>query len=277
MLTILDAISIAGSRGKQNDDACGWSRSRIWAIDGATDLYGDPVMGAASDAAWLAHRTNAFFHAEAERIADPVELIASAAADAGVAYDAVARDPETWRRPAAAVMLAWETPEGVGALDLGDCRLFAADSGKRAFAVGGRDEGADDETRAVVAITGGDASAALDRANVIDALRQAHSKRNTTDGWWVFGPDRRCAAHARRHALALSRPAHLVVATDGFAALVDRYRAHDAQSLVEAALARGLAALALELRSIEEADADAALHPRWKRSDDATALLVRLD
>ena len=57
MLTFIEAISLAGDRAKQNDDACGFARDRAWVIDGATDLHDAPLTGAASDAGWIAHFT----------------------------------------------------------------------------------------------------------------------------------------------------------------------------------------------------------------------------
>jgi hypothetical protein len=46
--------------------------------------------------------------------------------------------------------------------------------------------------------------------------------------------------------------------------------------LMEKAASRGLAALGEELREIEDADPQGHKHPRFKKSDDATALLLRL-
>jgi hypothetical protein len=92
----------------------------------------------------------------------------------------------------------------------------------------------------------------------------------------VFGIDPHCAEHLRIRRISLDRPTHLLLATDGFSALVDVYGAYDPEALMIRALERGLAPLVAELRSIEAADADGARHPRWKRSDDATAVLLRL-
>jgi hypothetical protein len=68
----------------------------------------------------------------------------------------------------------------------------------------------------------------------------------------------------------------VLLCTDGFSALVDRYDAYDAAGLVKAALDKGLQELGRELRAIETADAGGAKHPRFKPSDDATAMLLRL-
>ena len=107
-------------------------------------------------------------------------------------------------------------------------------------------------------------------------LRQKRAAHNTDGGYWVFGLQPECADHARAWTLAPARPAHVLLCTDGFSALVDRYLAYDAVSLVRAALEKGLNELGRELRAIEAADAGGAKHPRFKPSDDATALLLRL-
>jgi hypothetical protein len=69
----------------------------------------------------------------------------------------------------------------------------------------------------------------------------------------------------------------ILLTSDGFSALVDLYRAMDATALMERALDEGLEPLAREARRIEsEVDPAGKLYPRFKESDDATALLVRV-
>ena len=70
--------------------------------------------------------------------------------------------------------------------------------------------------------------------------------------------------------------AAILLASDGFLALAGDYGAYGAAGLMQAAMARGLAPLGEELRAIEEADAEGVKFPRFKKSDDATALLLKL-
>ena len=58
MLTLVESISLAGDRKKQNDDAFGSTRAWGWVIDGATDLHEKPLTTYASDAAWIATYLN---------------------------------------------------------------------------------------------------------------------------------------------------------------------------------------------------------------------------
>jgi hypothetical protein len=128
----------------------------------------------------------------------------------------------------------------------------------------------------VRAVVGADAARPLDRAEVMDTLRARRAFANQPGGYWVLGLNPACLAAARTIDITAARPAHLLLATDGFAALWDRYEAYTAEGAIRAALAHGLAALAVELRAIEAADASGSAHPRWKKSDDATAVLLRL-
>ena len=70
--------------------------------------------------------------------------------------------------------------------------------------------------------------------------------------------------------------ARLLIASDGFLALVSDYDAYDAAGLMRAIAAKGLAALGEELRAIEEGDVLGEKFARFKKSDDSTALLVRV-
>jgi len=67
----------------------------------------------------------------------------------------------------------------------------------------------------------------------------------------------------------------LLLATDGFLALASDYGAYGVDGLMAAAMDKGLAVLGEELRAIEAGDAGGDTFPRFKKSDDATALLLR--
>lgn len=273
MLTFVEAISLAGDRAKQNDDACGFVGNRAWVIDGATDLHGAPLTGAKSDASWLAHFANARFHAH-ERFEDPIETIRMASVWAAHAFGP--RPSEKWKSPIASLLMIQTLGDLVRGFDLGDCRAFAIDAESAVHVAGGPGDAGDNESK--LAAQQIDAhKPLLQRTQTIDTLRRIRTSINMPGGeHWTFGLDPACADHARTWSLTLKRPAHLLLMTDGFAALTDRYDAYGPGDLVQAALSRGLQELGRDLREIEAADAGGAKHPRFKVSDDATALLMRL-
>lgn len=275
MLTLVESLSLAGDRAKQNDDACGARGAQAWVIDGATDLHEAPLSRRASDAAWFAQFLNAQLNAaQSEDLRDSV---ARAVATADIAFKEIAGGAqyEKWRSPIASLLFIEEIEAGVRGIDLGDCRIAAFDASGGAWLLGGPDEAADAETALAAQQTDAD-KPLLQRDATIARLREMRAALNQPGAHWTACLDPACADQARGWALDLARPAHLLLMTDGFSALADRYHAYDAAGLVRAALERGLQELGRELRAIEHADARGAKHPRFKRSDDATALLLRL-
>jgi serine/threonine protein phosphatase PrpC len=288
MLTFVESISLAGDRAKQNDDACGALGPCAWVIDGATDLDEPPISNAASDAAWLATSLsialNDFAASHDSVGADEDDMRMGLRAASALAQDDFAAFPGAtacgaWRLPTASVLTISEYENEIIGIDLGDCRCFALDQSGAAQVVGGPESAADSERRAAeLAGATADPAALLRDPRTLDRLRAQRAKHNTEGpgAYWVFGLQEECAWHARSWRLALSRPAHILLCTDGFSALVDRYHAYDAAGLVRAALDKGLQELGRELREIEAQDSGGTLHPRFKKSDDATALLLRL-
>jgi hypothetical protein len=276
MLTFVEAISLAGDRAKQNDDACGFVRDCAWVIDGATDLDNAPLSGAKSDASWVAHFINSYFHGRAAD-RDLRRLIEGASVAARENFLRAAGGPpvERWKWPIASLLVCAEHDDQIVGLHLGDCRVFALGDDGALLEGGPAASHAVDETKlAASQIDTG--KPLLDRSNTISMLRTMRASLNQPGAAWTFSLDPQCAHHASMWTLKLHRPAHILLASDGFAALADRYGAYDGAGLVRAALDKGLQELGRELRAIEIADSSAARHPRFKASDDATALLMRL-
>lgn len=289
MLTFVDAISIAGDRNKQNDDALGAKAPFAWVIDGATDLHSEPenrYATHASDAAWLANKLNSdidafLYHPSGLLEEDLRRAIARASEFAEKSWNYKREAPlPRWKSPTASVLIAADVSgKYLHGVDLGDCRCFALDADGVAHAVGGPQNAADDEERAAAqAGKTADPAALLRDAGTMERLRAKRAQHNTDEsgGYWVFGLQPECANRARYWQLPLKRPSHVLLCTDGLSALVDRYHAYDAAGIVRAAVDKGLQELGRELRAIEADDAGGTKHPRFKASDDATAMLLRL-
>lgn len=276
-LQLVDQLTLPGSPARPNEDACGTAGAFAWVIDGATGLGDFECLGGPSDAAWLAATASASL---AVRIAggdtDLIGLLEGTIDDVSVRFErALVREPEgRYQRPTASILIARFDAGGIEVAELGDCCLFARADGGAVLTIGSDRAGRAaerDAARRMIAHR-----ATLETPEVRRLMREARSRYNTPDGQWVFGLDREAAAHARLQRLDIEAPVRALLATDGFAALVEDYRLYDAPGLLEAAGEEGLAALADELRMLEQVeDPDGLSFPRFKQSDDATALLVR--
>jgi hypothetical protein len=276
---ILETLSLPGDPLKPNDDAFGHVDSAAVVLDGATSL-GDPLMPGDSDAAWIAHFGARRLMAHVRDGDAPQDALRHTFADAKKSFEALRRhDPrEQWEVPIASMAFAIATASGFDFLWYGDCAGLLLRPGAEVAVLGDSFESKQQEAAGAAK-----AAKALNRAPVssgslapyLEGLRKQRNKVNR-GRHWAFSPDPRAAEHVQRSAIAAPSGSQLLLASDGFLALVTDYGRYTAHALMERAATLGLATLGEELREIEDADPQGHKHPRFKKSDDATALLLRL-
>jgi len=276
---IVDTLSLPGDPLKPNDDAFAHLDNAAVVLDGATSL-GDPLMPGESDAAWLAHFGARRLMAHIGDGETPVAALRFALGDAKKSFDALRRrEPEeVWELPFASMALAVEVEDGFDFLWFGDCAgLLRHGDGKLDVL------GHSFVSKAREAKGAATAASELKRAPVADGslspylplLRRERNRMNSGKRW-AFSPDPKAAEHVHKVRVRFERDAHLLLASDGFLALVSDYGAYQAESLFAVALNTGLGALGEELRAIEDKDPEGRKFPSFKKSDDATAVLLRL-
>ena len=277
MLRLLDSLSLPGDAAKPNEDAFAQGDAAALVMDGAT-MLGDPLMPGPSDAAWIATFGARRLMAHLQDM-EPKKALRAAMADAEKSFNALRLGDlqEAWQTPCASVMLAAERDKGLEFLWLGDCgAIIAQDSGVAVVGETISKRGEESARARKIALEKNVSSAAPGvRAQFMAHLRAARGRVNSGD-YWLFTPDKRAAAHAQRKRVKAGPGTLLLLASDGFLALAANYGAYDAAGLIAAAKGKGLAAMGEELRAIENDDAGGDRFARFKKSDDATALLLEI-
>ena len=277
---ILDTLSLPGDPLKPNDDAFGHIDGAAVVLDGATSL-GDPLMPGDSDAAWLAHFGARRLMAHCGDGDAPADALRHALADAQKSFTALRRraPQEQWEVPTASMAFAVEADGGFDFQWFGDCAaLVMRPQGGVELLGESFDKKAREAARAakLAKETGLSPAAGVNRPQFLAALRAARNRVNT-GSHWAFCPDPRAADHVESVRVAAPAGTVVLLATDGFLALATDYGRYTPSTLMDKAMTSSLGVLGEELREIEEADPDGHKHPRFKKSDDATALLFRLD
>lgn len=278
-LELLEALSLPGDPAKANEDSFGQDGRAAVVLDGATPL-GDGLMPGPSDAAWIAQFGARRLLAHLRDGSGARKALRDALADTQKSFEALRRMPpqEVWQTPCASMMLAAPGDEGVEFLWFGDCAALVKQDDAAVTVVGEAfDKRAAEAHRAQAIAKEKNLSpaAGLNRPEFLEGLRATRNRINN-GSYWLFSPDTRAAAHVSRRVVRLSPGTVLLLATDGFLALASDYGAYSADSLMVAAQTRGLAMLGEELRAIEAGDISGDRYPRFKKSDDATALLLKL-
>jgi hypothetical protein len=280
-LTVLDTLSLPGNAAKPNEDAFAAEDFAALVLDGATPVN-EPLMPGPSDAAWIAAFGARRLTAHLRAAKNAKAALRAALADAEKSFAGLRRRAPAANHeiPSAGMMLVVPREDGCDALWFGDCGAIVLEPGGDAAAIG--------EAFAARKWESGNAAKLAAEWNLAptgEALRAADRPRaqrardamNTKDGYWRFTPDADAAAHVETARLRLPPGTHVLVASDGFLALATDYGGHDAKTLVQAALEKGLAPLGETLRAAERGDPEGRRFPRFKIHDDATAVLARLD
>jgi hypothetical protein len=117
---------------------------------------------------------------------------------------------------------------------------------------------------------------ALKGDKYLPLFRAGREKANTPAGEWLFSPVAAASEHVFRARYRAPAGTLVLLCSDGFLALASAYGQMEPDALVAAARDGGLKALGERLRDIEDADPEGRNYPRFKKCDDATAVLVRV-
>jgi hypothetical protein len=279
---LLDSLSLPGVADKPNEDSFAHAPHLAVVFDGATPLS-EPLLPGPSDAQWLARfaaRRLAAHSGDGEGA--PRDWLRGAAADAEKSFAALRRraPEEVYETPFASMMAAALSEDGFEALWFGDCGILLQRPSEKGVRLIGdalaRRDVERKRARHASAVTSRGPAAAAVREEYLPSLRASRNTVNTRKGSWLFSPDAACADHAASAHFVVEPDSLLLLATDGFLSLVTEYGAYDPASLLAAAQSHGLTVLGEELRLIEAGDPEGHEFPRFKKSDDATALLLRV-
>ena len=285
-IRILDAISEPGSSDRANEDGFGGNGSCAFVLDGASGLSQSQVMTqAASDAAWLVAFATAWLERNVDAVATPDEVftgLISAARDRFLAETGAAEVPRyAW--PCASLAMIYSSESVTEFWGLGDCCVFIGnDRGHSEMLLALPGYGAVERAAALdhVKRTGGldGSSGILQEPETLEHQRQERSLQNTVEsGVWTLGIVPETARHVVLHSITAAKPFYAILGSDGYAALVDSYRSHTPQSIVSAGRSEGLRPQFEALRHIERTlDPSGETYPRFKQSDDATAVLIEV-
>ncbi len=279
-MRILDVATLAA--GVINEDRAGTAGNLAWVIDGATDVIDVPLTSYPTDASWIAEEIDRQLRSLALAPgADLAQLPTTLAERIEREFSRVAkRQPlERQEHPSAAGIIIRVEKGRLDYVAVADCSLILSTAnGVKRIGVDGENAGDVWIANAVKRIqdNGSEARPAEVRAQLWPLLRKVRSAMNEIDGYGVFSLTPPPALFVRCGSEDVDARSKILLATDGLMRLVDVFRRYTVETLFEAACQQGLSSLLMEVRALENADAECRLFPRAKCNDDATGLLVEI-
>lgn len=285
-ISIIDTISDPGKDTRPNEDRLGYNRHAAFVIDGATGLGDRQFMeGFGSDAAWIAEFAALRFAERLDGGADPKAVLREVSEEARDTFMAMAGEQPRYAWPLCSLTALQATSSGLRWFGLGDsCMYILHDNGQSDFVIPipGAYEWEQHRAAEHIARLGGIGAAGVanDDPQTLEDLRRGRALQNTPSGsTWTFGVVPEAADHlALVDVPVYGGGATALLCSDGLADLVALYKLYDPATLIQRAATAGLKSLVSELRHMErEVDPDGLKYPRYKQSDDTTAILLRLD
>lgn len=268
---MLQSISLNGKIGVPNDDRMGSSAARAWVVDGATDLGEPGLLGNQGGAAWLSTAASQGF---AQATGTDLRRSCTEMFDhvaARFEQDRTRAPVANWELPKAAFAAAQLVDGQIECAWAADCPILLHGQHGVTWGTGLPDTSTEVADAQALGIGTGVAPA-LSGA----VLEDRRARRMGTDHA-ALSADPVVAARSTQysqHPIAIGD--EVLIMSDGFSSLVSDYGAYTAETLWQAVHDKGLAALAQEIREIEHADATCTRFPRFKVSDDATAIWLRV-
>ncbi|MDR3526820.1 MAG: protein phosphatase 2C domain-containing protein [Rhizomicrobium sp.] len=277
---ILDTLSLPGHAAKQNEDGFAAEAVAVAVLDGATPVA-EPLLPGRSDAAWLSQFGARRLLSHIKAGGGARAALRHAMADAEHSFNGLRKraPKERYELPYASLIFAVPTESGFDALWFGDCSALVERPDATVEVLGSAFDHRGAEAGEALRYSEASGLApvgALTRAAALPLFQASRAKVNLPGGSYLFGVEPQASEQVARAKITAPEGTLVLLCTDGFLALASDYGLYDSQSLLAAAVGKGLAALGAELRAVEEADAEGRQFPRFKKSDDATAVLARL-
>lgn len=284
MFEVKDSICVAGA--KCNEDAIGFGKHYLFAIDGASGLTGVNFMGP-SDAAWFSHEiqdglSKVLDNGDSRPTAEILKELISCLSESyhKRALELLYTPPKD--SPSAGIAMFREWPDGsIELFALGDCTAAAQTvKGETIWSCDTMLPALDDQVLAQMAKihqTKG--------ISVIDAKKECnhlliHNRnlRNTPQGYWILDLSGVGIDHARTRVWKPGELRTISVFSDGFAQLCTPFGLYlDYGVLHDVMEKTSLLQLTETLHKAQELDPEANRYPRFKFRDDISAVFAGVE
>lgn len=282
-IRVIEQISMEGDSAVPNEDIADHSKLAAWTMDGATGLVTKRLLPGPTDACWLVSQYNMLLQAQADSLdVDTFGLFVKCIDYVVQQFETQRlRNPEArFELPSAGIAFVRVAQQRLEYARLGDCRaIFMLPDGAVVSTARSRLHELDERVIAKMgALRRADPARSFAdlRAAIQSDLQMHRNLLNMQGGYWALGTAPEAARHLETRSFSLHPGEKIrgLLVTDGFYRLVDTFGIfQDDAALIAACHAQGLRPLLHQLRELEEADAECIFHPRFKVSDDATALL----
>ena len=273
--------SISDGSSMINEDVANLNKHGAWILDGATGLNGKNLIDEDSDAKWYVKQWDEYVNKNFHRTDIDLKRIVKEGINVvkDKYYKRVKnKSVKSLDLPSSSIVLTRWIKDTLEYFILGDCTLIIENNNKlnviKDDSVTKLDNKVFQAMDEIMKKEGKTLPEAKKEVN--NLIVRNRLLKNTNEGYWILGFDAEAVDRGLYGKIPFNSDTKLLMASDGFSAITDRYNYIDMENLIHEAQNKGLDNLCRKLREIEEEDSSGDKYPRFKKNDDASAIYIEL-
>jgi|AntRauTorcE11897_2_1112592.scaffolds.fasta_scaffold00095_16 hypothetical protein len=269
-------LSFAGKI--HNEDAATFNNKSAWVLDGATGL-GKNIISKTSDASWYSQQWDRYLKNNINDTSKTLnEIFKTGMTQIKKEYDKLSSNQKVDNidMPSAGIALIRQNNKRIEYFLLGDCMLSIKFVNQIShFKMQELDKLDKISIKQMIKTynEGGYKNLVDTRQDksVQSILTKNRLLKNTKNGYWVLGFEKQAIDNALTGFIE-NNNYEILLMSDGFYAIKDKYQTANYNQIFEIAKKEGIKQIYKNIRQIEEQDYSANKYPRFKKSDDASAV-----
>lgn len=262
-----------------NEDVAGINEYGAWLLDGATGLSGAKLTDEKSDARWYTKWWDSYLSTHLKDDIPIAYIMINGIRQVSIDFHEAIGNKICSKLDypsSSIIVLKWHEND-IEYFSLGDSPLMIQSS-----------DSLDEITDKIVPVLDGKVFNAIEQAIkkhnissweakkfVQPMLKEHRMLLNTEEGYWILGFDTKAVNKAYQGIININEPTKILMASDGFSAFVDKYHAVEKKDFISQVEDNGLDWIYNQIRSIEDLDNDGIKYPRYKKSDDSSAIFFQ--
>lgn len=248
-------------------------------IDGASGLFKEKITSAGSDAQWFAQTWCEYLKKNLpSRLTSLEEIIEQGIREITAEFMAHTGAEEIKSKPSAGIAIFRIEGDTIRTFVLGDCSIMVInhDGGYLHLLDSKLSDFDEINIKRMVRIAKEKGINVIEaRSFVKEDLVSVRNMQNTPNGYWALAFDVNAVTHANKNEINLSKVKSIIAMTDGFSQIVDLLgmmtKEEFAKRIIDGSTLEQFFDL---IRQAQEGDPFCNRFPRFKKSDDATAVSV---
>ncbi|MGV8984237.1 hypothetical protein [Clostridium sp.] len=267
-----------------NEDILGYTSKAAWVLDGATGYFNNRIPNYNSEAEWYVSEWNKYFYSNIDNMEKSLkQILLEGMKEIKQKYYSIVNceNIEEATLPTATIAIIRIESNYINYYVLGDCIVAIKENESEDIKIITDNRIGKLENRVIESIVKiqkeKNVGIKYARNQVIGLLKENRKLKNTDSGYWILGFDEKAINFGIQMKIKINKSTEIMLMTDGFYRIIDTFSHYkNTSQLIEDVKQKGLNYIYNIIDEYENKDSECIKYPRTKKSDDSTAIYLKL-